>query len=120
MLDDFARAEVAAEKADELYYERGTRPFSAGGTGVLRDYADQRIDISAEWAFSEAPQAIEAILDYHFGDGRHRDDYGVARWRLQLLAELGVGWQVRQSGAEEAAKVQRLASTMMGERNGPR
>jgi len=31
------------------------------------------------------------ILDYYYPDGRHRDDHRIARWRLQFLAEHGVG-----------------------------
>ena len=43
------------------------------------------------------------ILDYHFPDGRHRDDYRVARWRLLLLSELTVGRESRLAGLQEDA-----------------
>jgi hypothetical protein len=75
---------------------------------VLAAYADRRIDISADGLIEEAPEAIEAILDLHYPDGRHRGDLLVARWRLQLLAELNVGSLARQDIAEEDNKVTRL------------
>lgn len=48
------------------------------------------------------------MLDYHFPDGRHRDDLQLARWRLQLLGELGVGWKIRDN--ENQAKQQVAAN----------
>lgn len=35
-----------------------------------------------------------------------------ARWRLQLLAELGVGWQIREKYAAEKAAVSSLKRSM--------
>jgi hypothetical protein len=81
--------------------------------GVLAAFADGRIDISEDWA-AQAPDAVEAILDYHYPDGRHRDDYGVARWRLQLLAELSVGSLSRQADLMEDSKVRQLKRVASG------
>ena len=40
-----------------------------------------------------------------------------ARWRLQLLAEMGVGWQIRSKLAGEQAAVGNLKRSF-GARNG--
>lgn len=78
-----------------------------GGPGaeVLAAWADGRIDISERHWSLTAPDAVEAILDYHFPDGRHRDDQRIARVRLQLLAELHVGSVMRAEAAAEEAKL---------------
>jgi len=40
-----------------------------------------------------------------------------ARWRLQLLAEMGVGWQIRSKLASEQSQVGQLKRAFGG-RNG--
>jgi hypothetical protein len=40
-----------------------------------------------------------------------------ARWRLQLLAELGVGWQIREKLRGEKSSVSHLKQSF-GARNG--
>jgi hypothetical protein len=90
----------------------GDAPFAGAGVQTIARFADQAIDISDEWIAAEAPEAIEAILDLHYPDGRHRDDFEVARWRLQLIAELGVGRLVRQQQAGEDNNVRKLRSVV--------
>jgi hypothetical protein len=72
---------------------------------VLATHVDRQLDISADGLPAEAPEAVLAVLDYHYPDGRHRDDYVVARWRLQYLAELNVGSLIRQHARREDDKV---------------
>jgi hypothetical protein len=47
-------------------------------------------------------------LDREYPDGRHRDDVLLARWRLQLLAELNVGMAVRQQQVIADGKLARM------------
>ena len=98
LLDDFSRAAPVADAADDLYMAAVLGPLVSRAQAVIAHYIDQRIDISHPQWQVEAPEAVEAILDYHYPDGRHRDDFGVARWRLQLLAEAGFGWRIRGQG----------------------
>ena len=102
-----------AEAADGLYQEIAARPFSGEGVDILAAYADQRLDISDERLWGEA-EALEAILDREYPDGRHRADLMVARWRLQLLAELSVGTEMRRQAAMEETKVTKLKRVTHG------
>ena len=91
-------------------------PFSGEGEKLIAAYADKRIDVSALGEYRKAPEAVEAILDYHYPDGRHRDDFLVARYRLQLIAELDVGTQVRAYAEQQDQKVRRLKGATVGTR----
>jgi hypothetical protein len=87
----------------------GDRPFSQGGVELIAGFADERIDVSDFGGHTEAEgEALTAILDLHYPDGRHRDDYRTAQWRLQLLAELGVGKRLRQYADREDEAVRKL------------
>ena len=79
-----------------------------GGLDIIAAYADRRVDVSDDWLGTATPQALEAILDYHYPDGRHRGDFGIARWRLQVIAEMEVGSRVREAQLMEDAQVTRL------------
>jgi hypothetical protein len=87
----------------------GDRPFSQGGVELIAGFADERIDVSDFGGHTEDEgEALTAILDLHYPDGRHRDDYRTAQWRLQLLAELGVGKRLRQYADREDEAVRKL------------
>ena len=86
----------------------GDAPFAEAGTDLIAAYADRRIDVSDEWLGTATPAALEAILDLHYPDGRHRGDFGIARWRLQVIAEMEVGQRVREAALMEDAQVARL------------
>jgi hypothetical protein len=84
-------------------------PFNARGVELVAGFADERIDVSDFDATREDEgEALTAILDLHYPDGRHRDDYRTAQWRLQLLAELGVGKRLRQYADREDEAVRKL------------
>ncbi len=106
---------VVGDAADELYADGGAAPFDGPGVDLLAAYADGAVDISADGLADAAPEALEAILDYHYPDGRHRDDFSVARWRLQLLAELGVGRLVREQAAVDDGRVANLRRVTHGQ-----
>ena len=65
-----------------------------------------------------SPEAVEAILDFHYPDGRHRDDYGVARWRLQVLADrqVGVRWRQELAKQDDAVAPALRGSVLSGHR----
>ena len=86
----------------------GDAPFAEAGTDLIAAYADRRIDVSDDWLGTATPAALEAILDLHYPDGRHRGDFGIARWRLQVIAEMEVGQRVREAALMEDAQVARL------------
>jgi hypothetical protein len=88
LLDDFSLAMPVADRADELYLQ----PV----LGFL---------------LAKAASAVEAILDLHYPDGRHRDDFWVARWRLQVIADKQVGVRWRAEMRAEKESVDRLRST---------
>ena len=90
----------------------GSAPFSEEGGRILAAFADGTIDISADWLGGEAPEALAAVLDFHYADGRHHVDYTVARWRLQYIAEISVGARLRAAVHEEDAKVRKLKSVV--------
>ena len=83
---------------------------------ILAAWADGRIDVSADGLYELAPDALLAILDYHYPDGRHRDDWTAARWRLQLIAETGVGSLMRQAARADEARLGRLRKVAHGTR----
>lgn len=92
------------------------RPFSGEGVDIIAKFVEQRIDVShpAWWA---EPEAVEAIIDYHYPDGRHRDDFAVARWRLQVIAEAGFGWRVRSQQEDEERAMRNLRVAARGGKN---
>ena len=92
----------------------GTAPFSPEGADILAAFADGTIDVSGDWLGGNAPEAIAAILDFHYPDQRHHDDYVTARWRLQYIAESSVGARVRELHRQEDAKVRKLRSVSGG------
>ena len=94
----------------------GAAPFSGEGLEVIRYWADGALDISTDGLAKEAPEAIEAILDLNYPDGRHRDDFTVARWRLQVIAERDVGAPARLALRQEDAKVRKLRRAGGGRR----
>jgi hypothetical protein len=117
LLDDFEVGYPVAEKADELYEGPVIRPLLKEESNSSEPTPTKRIDVSdvlgGHASDDGVPtEAVEALLDYHYPDGRHRDDYGTARWRLQLLAELGVGRKLREAQAREDAAVAQLQSKM--------
>ena len=65
-------------------------------------------DVSDEALVAAAPDAVEAILDFYYPDGRHRSDFLVARWRLQLIAEFSVGVLIRAPVHRQDAGLTRL------------
>jgi hypothetical protein len=109
-LDDFSDlAMPLAEGSQRALRDPGDRPFSQGGVELIAGFADERIDVSDFGGHTEAEgEALTAILDLHYPDGRHRDDYRTAQWRLQLLAELGVGKRLRQYADREDEAVRKL------------
>ena len=94
----------------------GAAPFSEQGLEAIRYWADGVLDVSTDGLAKEAPEAIEAILDLNFPDGRHRDDFTVARWRLQVIAERDVGAPARLALRQEDAKVTKLRRASGGHR----
>ena len=82
------------------------------GLGILANFADGAIDVSADWLGGEAPEALAAILDYHYPDGQHHTDYATARWRLQYIAEISVGARLRAAVHQEDKKVRNLKSVV--------
>ena len=84
------------------------RPFSPTGVDLIAAFVDGRVDVSEEGWGAQEPDAVEAILDFHYPDGRHRGDYWLARWRLQVISEYGYGHLARQEAAVENSKVTKL------------
>ena len=123
------RATVVAEACDGLYAKQVISPLALLGSNSSPDTPTSESTSQPTSSSStseespggvdpvaEAPEAIEAILDFHYPDGRHRDDYERARWRLQFLAETGLGWRLRSADAEEDDAVKRLGRAMRGGR----
>ena len=95
--DDVSSAEILAVLT-ETYLLLGIQSWS------LVDEKGKKVEPSR----TAIREFIEAILDYHYPDGRHRDDIATARWRLQFIAEKDVGTMIRQRHAMDDNKVVRL------------
>ena len=109
-------AMTVADAADERYAEAVMTPLLARASSSSPPTPDDSIDISDDWLIARAPEAVEAILDLHYPDGRHRDDFTVARWRLQVIAERGYGRLVGEHNAMEAARLAQLERVTHGRR----
>jgi hypothetical protein len=105
LLSDFTRAAPVSGGRHRF--------FSEAGCQLIALHHDKRVDISDGWWIAQSPEALEAILDYHYPDGRHRSDYGVARWRLQVLADKQVGVRWRQELAKQDDAVGRLKRSVL-------
>ena len=100
------------DAADDLYSEQVLLPLVRKAQASSPPSPTALIDVSADWLGGEAPEAIAAVLDFHYADGRHHLDYTVARWRLQYIAEISVGARLRAHVHQEDAKVRKLKSVV--------
>lgn len=77
------------------------RPFSGTSVDVLAKWVDRQIDISQDAAYIQAPEALKAIHDREFATPAATFDE--FRWRIQYLAELGIGRLLRSEMTREEA-----------------
>jgi hypothetical protein len=85
-------------------------PFSGYGVTLIAQWADGRLDLSADGLWWQAPDALMAIHD-HFYSTPPKSVTDL-RWRLQVLAEIGVGRLVRRELSQEDAAAAEMARLM--------